>query len=170
MNLYLLRHGIAVPGNGAEALADSERPLSAKGVKRMHKAAKGLRRLAIPFDIILTSPLIRARQTAEIVADTLRLSDHLEEFSALAPGSSMMDLWASLAPYKDRDHLLLVGHEPFLSAILSYVLTRDEKRSIGVEFKKGGICRVEITTGLPPSKAGTLHWLLMPRQLRALAG
>jgi phosphohistidine phosphatase len=135
----------------------------------MRKAAKGLRRLGIPFDSVLTSPFVRARQTAEIVAQALGLADHLEDLSALAPGNSMSDLWSGLTPYQDHEHLLLVGHEPFLSALLGYLLTHDEKRSVTVDFKKGGLCRVEITA-LPPSKAATLHWLLTPKQLRALAG
>jgi phosphohistidine phosphatase len=169
MNLYLLRHGIAVPNDDPENVPDSDRPLTPKGVKRMRKAAKGLRRLGIPFDSVLTSPLVRARQTAEIVAQALGLGDHLEELSALAPGNSVSDLWSGLTPYQDHEHLLLVGHEPFLSTVLSYLLTHDEKRSVTVDFKKGGLCRVEITA-LPPNKSGILHWLLTAKQLRALAG
>jgi phosphohistidine phosphatase len=169
MNLYLLRHGIAVPNEDPENVPDSDRPLTPKGIKRMRGAAKGLRRLGISFDSVLTSPFVRARQTADIVAEALGLGDHLEELSALAPGNSLSDLWSGLTPYQDHEHLLLVGHEPFLSAILSYLLTHDEKRSLTVIFKKGGFCRVELDA-LPPNKAGTLHWLLTPKQLRALAG
>ncbi len=168
MNLYLLRHGIAVSNDDPENMPDNDRPLSAKGIKRMRKAAKGMRRLGIPFDSVLTSPLVRARQTAEVVAQALGLGDHLEDLSTLIPGNSLSDLWSSLTPYQDREHLLLVGHEPLLSTVLSYLLTHDERRSIAVDFKKGGLCRVEITA-LPPNKAATLHWLLTPKQLRALA-
>ncbi len=167
MNLYLLRHGIAVPNDDPENVPDSERPLSTKGTKRMRKVAKGLCRLDIPFDSILTSPLVRARQTAEIVVQALGLGDRLEELSTLAPGNSLSDLWSSLAPYQDREHVLVVGHEPFLSTVVSYLLTHDERRSIAVDFKKGGLCRVEIAA-MPPNKAGTLHWLLTSKQLRAL--
>jgi len=168
MNLYLLRHGIAVPNDDPENAPDRDRPLTPKGVKRMRKAARGLRRLGIPFDSVLTSPFVRARQTAEMVAQALGLGDHLEEISALAPGNSVSDLWSSLTPYQNHEDLLLVGHEPFLSAILGYLLTHDEKRSVTVDFKKGGLCRVEIDA-LPPNNAGTLYWLLTPKQLRALA-
>jgi len=169
MNLYLLRHGIAAANDDPENVPDNDRPLTPKGIKRMRKAAKGLRRMGIPFDSILTSPLVRARQTAEIVAQALGLGDHLEEISGLAPGNSVSDLWSSLTPYKDHEHLLLVGHEPFLSTTLGYLLTHDEKRSVAVVFKKGGLCRVEIDA-LPPNKAAALHWLLTPKQLRAHAG
>ena len=71
MNLYLMRHGIALTRDDPSVAHDAERPLTGKGVKRMRKAAKGLRELAIRFDSILTSPLSRARQTADIVASTL---------------------------------------------------------------------------------------------------
>jgi phosphohistidine phosphatase len=167
MNLYLLRHGIAVPRNDPGTESDSDRPLTPQGMKRMRKATRGLRRLRVPFDAVLTSPLARARQTAQIVADGLDLTDRLEELAALAPGASVQDLFSNLKPYKDRDHILLVGHEPFLSTIMSTLLTHDEKRSVPVVFKKGGLCRIEIDS-VPPDSAGTLHWLLTAKQLRAL--
>jgi phosphohistidine phosphatase len=167
MNLYLVRHGIATPKNDPGTELDSDRPLTPQGIKRMRKATKGVRRLRIPFDAVLTSPLARARQTAQIVAEGLDLTDRLEELATLAPNCSVQDLLSSLMPYKNREHLLLVGHEPFLSTISSYLLTHDEKRSVTVVFKKGGLCRVEIDA-LPPNNAGTLHWLLTAKQLRAL--
>ncbi|HWH77607.1 MAG TPA: phosphohistidine phosphatase SixA, partial [Candidatus Binatus sp.] len=89
MNLYLMRHGIAVAANDPAVGHDSERPLTNKGVKRMRRAARGLRRLKIPFDAILTSPVLRARQTAEIVAAALCMEASLEEISGLAPESTV---------------------------------------------------------------------------------
>src|SRR5262245_2985211 len=79
MNLYLMRHGIAVTADQPGVESDGERALTPKGIKRMRRAVRGLRRLGISFDAILTSPLVRARQTAEIVADTHGMDDHLEE-------------------------------------------------------------------------------------------
>jgi phosphohistidine phosphatase SixA len=81
MNLYLMRHGIALTRDDPSVAHDAERPLTRKGMKRMRKAAKGLRELAIPFDSILTSPLSWARQTAEIVASALGMEAQLEEIS-----------------------------------------------------------------------------------------
>ena len=92
MNLYLLRHGIAVPKDDSKIQSDEERPLTRKGAKRMRKAAKGLRALQIDFDRILTSPLPRARQTADIVADKLDLETRLEELPELAPGTAVQEL------------------------------------------------------------------------------
>src|SRR5262245_41926926 len=115
MNVYLMRHGTAVAADDPSVTVDNERPLTHKGIKRMRRAARGLRRLGIPFDGILTSPLLRARQTAEIVAAGLGLDAHLEEISVLAPESTVQQLLLGLTRYRDRDHLLLVGHEPLLS-------------------------------------------------------
>jgi len=167
MNLYLMRHGIALPQDDPSVASDGERPLSHKGVKRMRKAAKGVRRLGIPFDALLTSSLLRARQTAEIVASTLGMEDRLEEISGLAPESTVEHLMFGLTRYQDREHLLLVGHEPLLSDTLSYLLRERQTSPLDVDLKKASLCRVEIDA-LPPTSPGKLHWLLTPKQLRAL--
>ena len=85
----------------------------------MRRAARGLRRLDIKFDGILTSPVLRARQTAEIVAATLGMESRLEEISGLAPESSVEHLLFGLTRYQDREHLLLVGHQPLLGQMLA---------------------------------------------------
>jgi phosphohistidine phosphatase len=167
MNLYLLRHGIAI--NAEAAAPGGERPLTEKGGKRMRKAARGLRRFDIAFDAILTSPLARARQTADIVAETLGLQAHLSVIETLQPGSSPEDLLASLSDYENREHLLLVGHEPLLSDLASFLITGKKSLAVDLTLKKGGICRIEIDS-LPPRNPGTLHWLLAPKQLRLLGG
>jgi phosphohistidine phosphatase len=161
MNLYLMRHGIAVADQSG--MADSERPLTPKGVKRMRRAARGLRRLRISFDTMLTSPLARARQTADIVAETLGLEGQLEEIAELAPERSVDHLISGLARFHDREHLLLVGHNPLLIRAFSFFISG--KESLEIELKKGGLCCIEID-GLPPNDPGTLHWFLTPKQLR----
>jgi phosphohistidine phosphatase len=166
MNLYLMRHGIALPSDDPSVSEDSERPLTEKGVKKMRKAARGVRRLAIPFDTLLTSPLVRARQTADIVADTLGIEAQLEEISGLAPDSTVENLIFGLTRYQDREHVLLVGHEPLLSDALSHLLGR-KSTAIDIELKKGSLCRVEVDA-LPAARLAKLHWLLTPKQLRAL--
>jgi phosphohistidine phosphatase len=165
MNLYLMRHGIAVAADQPGMGPDSERPLTPKGVKRMRRVARGLRRLGISFDTILTSPLVRARQTAEIVAETFGLEGRLEEISELAPEKSVDQLIAGLTRFHEREDLLLVGHNPLLIRALSFFMSG--KDSLEIELKKGGIGCVE-TDGLPPGAPGTLHWFLTPKQLRRL--
>src|SRR6059036_3205121 len=144
MNLYIMRHGIALPTDDPSVAHDGERPLSNKGVRRMRKAAKGLRRLNIPFDSVLTSPLLRARQTAEIVASTLGIEARLEEISGLAPESTLEHLMFGLTRYQDRAHVLLVGHEPLLSDAAAYLLGGKKPANVTIDFKKGALCRIEI--------------------------
>ena len=167
MNLYLMRHGIALAQDDPSVAHDAERALTSKGSKRMRKAARGLSALAIPFDSILTSPLLRARQTADIVANTLGLETCLEEISGLAPESNVEHLMFSLTRYQDRKHVLLIGHEPLLSGAAAHLLGGRKSASLNIEFKKGGLCRIEIDT-LPAAAPGTLHWFLTPKQLRLL--
>jgi phosphohistidine phosphatase len=168
MNLYLLRHGIAAARDDPSNDSESERPLTSKGIKRMRKAARGLRRLDIPFAAILTSPLLRARQTGDIVAEVLGLESQLEEISGLAPESSVDHLLFGLTRFQDREHLLLVGHEPLLSDTAAFLLAGKNGAGLAIELKKGALCHIEID-GLPSSTPGTLHWLLAPKQLRLLA-
>lgn len=165
MNLYLMRHGTAVAADDPTMTHDSERPLTGKGVRRMRRAARGLGRLDIPFDGILTSPVLRARQSAEIVAAALGLESCLEEVSGLAPESTVERLLSDLARFHDRQHLLLVGHEPLLSKTIGSLLCGGS--GMEIDLRKGSLCRIEID-GLPPSSPAILHWHLAPKQLRLL--
>lgn len=167
MDLYFMRHGIAVRRGAPGIHPDRERALTQKGIKRMRKAAKGLLALAIPFDRMLTSPLKRARQTAQLVAEVLNIGDRLEEIQELAPERSVQDLLSSLTTYRKGKHILLVGHEPLLSDTVAFLLSRG--KNMGIQLKKGGLCCVEVDD-LPPKKAALLHWLLTPKQLRRLSG
>lgn len=167
MNLYLLRHGIAVAQTDPSVGDDRERPLSHKGIKRMRKAAQGLLRLALPFDVVLTSPLLRARQTAEIVVDTLGKGLLLAEVSGLAPDRNVAHLMSELAHYQDRQHLLLVGHEPLLGELAAYLLDRNHSGHLTLELKKGSLCHIEIASSASDAP-GKLRFLLTPKQLRLL--
>jgi len=167
MNLYLLRHGIAVAGDEPGIETDSDRPLTPKGIKRMRKEAKGIRRLGIAFDAILTSPLVRARQTADIVAEILGMESQLHEISGLAPESSVENLLFGLTRFQNLEHLLLVGHQPLLGKTAAFLLHGKDRSPLDIELKKGGLCAIEIE-GLPLDKPGTLQWLLAPKQLRLM--
>jgi phosphohistidine phosphatase len=167
MNLYLMRHGIAVAADDPDVTHDSERQLTSKGVKRMRRAARGLRLLKIPFDAILTSPVMRARQTAEIVATTLGMEAQLEEISGLAPESTVEHLLFGLTRYQDREHLLLVGHEPLLSRTIASLLCGSAEKGFEIPVRKGSLCRIELNAISPPGPA-ILRWFLTPKQLRLL--
>lgn len=165
MELYLMRHGIAVAEDIPGIAADADRPLSPKGIKRTRKAAKGLLALKLSFDRILTSPLARAQQTARIVAEAFRMEEQVQEIPELAPGGSVQKLLSSLATYKADRKILIVGHQPLLGELASFLLSGAEKMEI--RLKKGGLCCLEVAD-LQTDKPVTLHWLLTPRQLRSL--
>jgi phosphohistidine phosphatase len=165
MDLYLLRHGIAA--NAQDSAPDGERPLTDKGNKRMRKAARGLRRLGVDCDAILTSPLARARQTADIVAAALGQEARLSVLDTLQPKSSTDELLASLHDYEHCGSLMMVGHEPSLSQLASVLLTGKKNAALEIALKKGGLCCLEVD-GLPPRNPGILRSLLAPKQLRLL--
>lgn len=168
MNLYFMRHGIAVDrADSGASSGDRERQLTPKGIKRMNKAAKGLVTLSLSFDRILTSPLERARQTAKIVAQILQLEDRVEEVEQLSPDKSAQDLLSGLVAYSGKKEILLVGHEPQLSSAISVLLSGTSGAVI--RLKKGGLCCLEVD-GLPARESAVLQWSLTPKQLRLLAG
>jgi phosphohistidine phosphatase len=166
MNLYFLRHGIAVDRADGMAADDRSRALTPKGIKRIQREAQGMLRLSLSFDQILSSRLERARQTAKIVAQALQLEDRLEEIEQLAPDQSVRDLLSGLAGYTRKKHILLVGHEPLLSQTVSFLLS--EKAGANIQLKKGGLCCLELD-GMPPRKSALLQWALAPKHLRLLA-
>ena len=166
MNLYFMRHGIAVDRATGMSADDRSRPLTPRGIKRIHREAEGLKRLSLAFDLILSSPLERARQTAKIVAQVLQLEDRLVEIEQLAPDQSVRDLLSGLAAYAAKKQILLVGHEPLLSGAVSFLLSG--KTGAQIQLKKGGLCCLELD-GIPAHKSAMLQWALAPKQLRLLA-
>jgi phosphohistidine phosphatase len=164
MRIYLLRHAIAVDG-GAAAYADDDRPLSEEGREKMSKAAKGLAALITDIDVILTSPLIRAHDTARIAARALRAENKIQVCKELSAGSSVKNLMTYLSTFRSLNSIMLVGHQPDLGFIASLLLGSDSNI---IEFKKGSLCCIEVST-LPPRSNGTLIWHLQPKHLRALA-
>ena len=167
MNLYVMRHGIAVDrADSSHRSDDRNRQLTAKGIKRINKAAKGLVALSLSFDRIFTSPFERARQTAKIVAQTLQIEDRLEEIEQLGADQSVQELLSGLTAYASEKEILLVGHEPLLSNTISFLLAGTVRAEI--QLKKGSLCCLAVD-GVPPKKRAVLHWALTPKQLRLLA-
>jgi phosphohistidine phosphatase len=159
--LYLLRHGIALP-HGTPDIPDDERPLTPKGEKRVHQVARGLRRLGIDLDRILTSPLPRAQKTAEIVANVFGLEAILEPVDALRAdrdAASIRD-WVGT---RTENRIMLVGHNPSLSE-LAALLIGGPSGSMSIELRKGGIAAFS-KNGL---NAMHLDWLGRPRLFRRL--
>ena len=166
MNLYLLRHGIAVDPSVPDFAKDAERPLTPRGRRRLRQIAGAMGALKISLDVILSSPYMRAKQTAEIVAASLKLKKRLKFSNALAPGGAPSILIRQLereqpAPGK----ILLVGHEPDLSQLVSLLTTGGPH--LELDFKKSGLCKVE-TGKLRAGKCAALAWLLTPKQMRQM--
>lgn len=168
MDVIVIRHGIALDSNAAHALglSDPERPLTDQGQRHVRAAALGLRAAlaGLPIDDILTSPLLRARQTAEILAGYLD-DPPVDEAPVLAPpvGMSELDHWLH-QHFGDR-RVMLVGHEPDLATWTSWSLTRRRDRLMA--FRQAGAALLEFP-GAPEGGTGTLRWLLTASQLRAL--
>lgn len=162
--LYLLRHGRA--DREAWSGPDELRPLTPEGRRRMQQQARVLAGLALGLERIVTSPLTRARQTAEIVADGLRLRDQLLIDEGLAFGSDFTQFAAVLDANEAASTLMLVGHEPDFSAHLGRLIGA---RPDGVEIKKGALACLTVQRG-PKGWQGELRWLLPANLLLSLAG
>jgi len=163
--LCLMRHGIAL-ALGSEGFADdAKRPLTSLGKKKMKDIATGLSRLFVP-DWIVTSPLVRAAETAGVVHESQGAKVAMEFCEALRPGGSLDGFLGFLAKHPERRHILAVGHEPDLSDIAARLIGTG--RHANLAFKKGGCCLISFNE-LPPRSSGRLVWWLTPRVLRKLA-
>jgi len=166
MKLFLLRHGIAVERGDLDFANDAERPLTPKGKRQLRQAAAALRALELRFDAILSSPLVRARQTAEIVAAELKSKRRPAFADELKPGGSAKKLVQKIAALESPpENLLLVGHEPDFSEFISRLVTG--KTGAGFALKKGGLAKLEIEK-LRVGKCATLAWLLTPTQMKLM--
>jgi phosphohistidine phosphatase len=163
--IYLVRHGIAALASADTH--DADRALTAAGTRKMTQAAMGLHRLGIVPDVILSSPLRRAQETATVLASTLGRELTVEIYQPLSPGGAAAELLGGLQPYRSAHHLMLVGHQPDLGELASHLLT-GAPEVVPLPFKKGAIAAIEVAT-VPPHGNGVLRWFLTPKQLRALA-
>ncbi len=169
MRLFFIRHAAAAARDTWTG-DDSARPLTKDGAKKMRQSAKGLKKLVKKIDLIITSPALRAVQTAEILGDIFKKSKHITSVK-LEPGSSYLDflkLMEEIGP--DPESVALVGHEPDLSLILSALLTGDaDSQSIGLsmraDLRKSGCAEVQLA-----GVRATLINFFSPSVLRKLGG
>jgi phosphohistidine phosphatase len=166
MKIHVLRHGIAVEPGTPGYENDAERPLIPKGKRQLGQIAVAMDELNLRFDLILSSPYLRAKQTAEIVAESLKLKKQLKFSEALAPDGSPKILIRQMNELKPApESVLLVGHEPYLSCLVSLLTTGG--RDLMMDFKKGGLCKLE-SGKLSHGRCATLVWLLTPRQMKLM--
>ncbi len=167
MNLYLLRHGIAVEPGTPGYEKDSDRPLIAKGEDRLREAARAMEKLELSFDLILSSPFLRAKQTAEIIAKNLRLQSKLAFSNELIPSGNPKLLIQQLNGFRpEPENVLLVGHEPYLGKLVALLAAGNT--GLEIDFKKGGLCKLEAES-LHYGRCAKLAWLLTPRQMELMA-
>lgn len=163
MQVYLIRHGIAVNAEEFAEGDDDARPLTARGIKRMRRNARALRKLGVSVSAVWTSPLLRACQTADLLMGEICDSQHPRICDALAPGGDFDAVVRDLVECEPDAAIALVGHEPYLGEFAAYVLTGSHGAFLGV--RKGGVAAITFDSVEPPLR-GTLDWLLTPGQLR----
>lgn len=164
MNIYILRHGIAVERENWKALDDSVRPLTPKGKRQLKKSAVAMIKMKLRFDLILSSPFERAKKTAEIVAKELNLKARLKFSDELQPDGNVKNLIRQLGESRAKN-VLLVGHEPYLSGLISLLVSGGG--NLAMDFKKGGVCKLEIEK-LHFGPCAQLAWLLTPKQMKLM--
>lgn len=162
IELYLIRHGVAAERGDAYP-DDSKRPLISKGIAKLKKEVAGLVVLDVAFDQIVSSPLVRARQTADVFAEGLPGKPPVANSDALAPGGTHSAVLDELSKYARRKRIALVGHEPDIGQLAARLI--GARRPL--EFGKGAICRIDFGA-LPPTGPGTLVWFLTPKMLRKI--
>ena len=165
MNLFFLRHAKAC-ARSRKWRPDSTRPLTRDGEKKMFEAARGMQTLGLSFDLILTSPSIRAFRTAEILGEVFSSKKIFETRNLLpeaAPKGIVDEINENFTTLK---HILLVGHEPSLTRLISILLTG--KDTVAIELRKGGLCKLSVKN-LSFGLCASLEWLTTPRQLARMA-
>lgn len=162
LELYLVRHGIAAE-RGEAYPDDSTRPLTTQGIARLRKEGKGLDALGVSLDLIITSPLVRAKQTADVLSESLKGHPPITTTDALAPAGTPAAVFQELGRHMRKGRIALVGHEPNLGELAARLIGARHP----LEFKKGGMCRIDFTV-FPPKGTGQLVWLATPKMLRAL--
>lgn len=158
MKLYLVRHAIAE--DSADCDDDSLRPLTEKGCEKMKRIATALHEIGVEPDLIVSSPFVRARQTADILAKELQYKGEPAYSDFLVPGGGPNDMIGEINEKYPVDELMLVGHEPNLSALAGVLLAGSP--DLAINLKKGGVCCLSVDD-LRYDRKAVLEWLLTPK-------
>jgi phosphohistidine phosphatase len=161
-DLYIVRHAIAAD-RGDEWPDDSKRPLTEAGINRFKEAVESLVWLGVDIDEIFTSPLVRAKQTATLLAHGLGNKTSVKTLDALAPGHSPRQVMNELSRAAKNHRIALVGHEPEIGELAAHLIGAARP----LPFKKGGLCYITIQ-GLTSRRPGELVWFIPPKVLRRL--
>jgi phosphohistidine phosphatase len=166
MNLYIVRHAIAVDRGTPGYDDDSQRPLTDKGIRKMNKIVKGLHQFDLKLDKILSSPYVRARDTAKILATEFQRENQLSFSDNLIPPANFEALIAEIHEKYDVDSLALVGHEPMLSQFVSWLTIGNTEMKM--VLKKGGVCCLS-ADNLYQDHRAELIWLVTPALMLQLS-
>jgi phosphohistidine phosphatase len=162
MQLYIVRHGIAINREDSKCPAEAERYLTQEGIDKTKQVAKGVAALGATAELLISSPYVRAMQTAEIFAAALKYpKTKIRQSQALLPGSEGSVLFRELAKEKQASSVFVFGHAPHLDEVIATAL--GSKQHI-TSLKKAGVALVELKRLTPPS--ATLVWLATPKMLR----
>jgi len=161
MELYILRNGEA-GSHAADISREFHRSLSEAGRDEVEGVARWLAGQGVRFDVIATSPLPRARETAEIVADAVDYDSKILDWKALEPGVGTLSLIGHLTEFFKIQNVLLIGHEPELSKMISLLIAGHHH--CGIHLQRAGLCKLRRVT-FYDMPAGELHWLLSPDQM-----
>jgi phosphohistidine phosphatase len=163
VRLYLVRHAIAFERDADKWPDDAKRPLTHKGIARMREVVDGLLELKVEIELVVTSPLVRAKQTADVIIAGLPEAPELVVSEAMSPSGSPSAVAEALAHYTKLKSIALVGHEPSLGELGAWLLGAKNPLTL----KKGGVACIDMPT-LPLVGPGQLVWLATPKMLRCL--
>lgn len=163
MDLFILRHGEA--GQRTSQTSDRIRPLTTAGKAEILEIAKALKIIGLKFDLVVTSPLKRAYDTAMIVADMFRVGNRLEVWNELAPEGQKAEVYRKISKLREEYAVLIVGHQPLLGEIVNDMIHKGKSSPCNLILKKGGVVRLRLLSksNIP---RGELQWLLSPRILK----
>lgn len=166
MDLFILRHGEAGQ-RGSAGRGDFQRPLTTAGQKEISDIATSLKDLGIKLDVVITSPLKRAHQTASIVAKIFKIEKKMQDWAELSPEGKRLDLYKKLLQLKQQSSVLVVGHEPYLSGMISEMIF-DGNNGGRITLKKSGLARIRVISSTSKFQ-GELRWLLTAKLLKNMS-
>jgi phosphohistidine phosphatase len=160
MDVYILRHGKAE--DAGHGMADADRRLTKKGREEMARAGRWMAAQGLRFDLVAASPLVRAQETAAVVAASLGRKDRIVTWDVLAPGGDPDTICREIGKNPDLVSILLVGHEPLLSALVSRIISGEGNAAIAMT--KGALAKIR-DFSMTSHPAGELHWLVTVKQM-----
>ncbi|HJU79345.1 MAG TPA: phosphohistidine phosphatase SixA [Nitrososphaeraceae archaeon] len=162
MELFALRHGEAGQRSSS---SDRTRPLTSAGKAEVIEIAKALKAIGLKFDLVVTSPLKRAYDTAMIVSDVFNIGSKVQVWNELAPEGKKTDVYHKISQLREEFSVLIVGHQPLLGEMVNDIIHKSKSSPCNFLLKKGGIVRIRLLRKSNIPK-GELKWLLSPRILK----